>query len=130
MLLSKNLAPLRAAALEKIDNGAGEIRKLFITAVPGQEMVYQQKRLEAEQLMANTEIPVSEIPHIAAEAALNGVTPYDQAVIVLTMSQQWTVVSAQIETMRLAAKAAVGRATNPAAIEQAAIVDWAAFISP
>ncbi|RUU75711.1 hypothetical protein [Mesorhizobium sp. M7A.F.Ca.MR.362.00.0.0] len=127
MLLSKNLAPLRAAANTKIDDGAGEVRKRFITAVPGQEMVYQQKRLEAEQLMANPDIATAEIPHIAAEAALNNITSYDQAVVVLTMSEQWTTVSAQIETMRLAAKAAVARAANPAAIEQAATIDWSAF---
>ncbi|TPJ51657.1 MULTISPECIES: hypothetical protein [unclassified Mesorhizobium] len=127
MLLSKNLTPLRAAAVEKIDNSAGEVRKLFITSVPGQEMVYQQKRVEAELLMAQLDISPSEIPHITAEAALNGITPYDQAVIVLTMSEQWTAISAQIETMRLAAKAAVAQATNPAAIEQASNVDWSAF---
>ncbi|ESY35780.1 hypothetical protein NKK48_01630 [Mesorhizobium sp. C386A] len=127
MLLSKNLAPLRAAALEKIDNSAGEVRKRFITSAPGQEMVYQQKRVEAELLMAQLDVAPAEIPHIVAEASLNGITPYDQAVVVLTMSQQWMVISAQIEETRLAAKQAVAAAMNPAAIELASTIDWSAY---
>lgn len=127
LLLSKNLAPLRASAMAEIDTAAGEFRKNFITSVPGQEMVYQQKRVEAELLMANLNVSQAEIPHITAEAALNQITPYDQAVIVLAMAEQWATISAQIETKRLAAKAAVAAAVNPAQIGQAVAIDWSAI---
>lgn len=127
MLLRKNLAPLRAAALAAIDASAGEFRKNFITAVPGQEMVYQQKRVEAEMLMADADTNPATIPHIVAEAALNGIEPFDQAVIVLTMAEQWTALSALIEGKRLGAKAAVAAATTPAQIDQAAAIDWSAI---
>ncbi|UVK46810.1 hypothetical protein BPNPMPFG_002520 [Mesorhizobium sp. AR07] len=127
MLLTKNLAPLRASALASIDTSAGEVRKLFITSVPGQEMVYQQKQVEAEMLMANATVAVGEIPHIAAEAVLNQITPYDQAVRVLLVTEQWKTISAQIEVMRLGAKKAVALAGNPAEIDRAATVDWSAI---
>ncbi|WP_353640749.1 hypothetical protein [Mesorhizobium sp. WSM2239] len=115
--------------MQRIDASAGEVRKNFITSVPGQEMVYQQKRVEAEALMAQLDIAHSEIPHIVAEAELNGIEPYDQAVIIITMSEQWKDVSAPIEKMRLGAKAAVTAATTPAEIEAAANVDWGPILA-
>ncbi|QPC91456.1 hypothetical protein [Mesorhizobium sp. INR15] len=127
LLLSKNLEPLRAAAMSEIDVSAGEFRKLFITSIPGQEMVYQQKRVEAELLITDPATAHATIPHIVAEASLNGIEPFDQAVIVLTMAEQWTVLSAQIEAKRLGAKAAVRVASNPAQIRQAAAIDWSSI---
>jgi hypothetical protein len=128
MLLRKDLGPLKNAAIRKVDREAGAIRCRFITDIPGQDMIYQQKRLEAEALMANPAIALPEIPHIVAEAALNEVTPFDQAVIILTMAEQWKAISAPIERERMAAKTRIAAATTPAEIEVAAIVDWAAVL--
>lgn len=122
--LVKDLAPLKDAARAEIDRQAGDVRSRFITVVPGQDMVYQEKRLEAEQVAANPEISPAAVPHIAAEAALNGVSLLDQAAVVLTMAEQWTMLSALIEARRHAAKAAVDAATTPALIDVATKIDW------
>lgn len=124
LLLRKNLEPMKVAAHYDIDVAAGEVRKLYITATPGQEMLYQQKRAEAEMVCSNPEIDPVYTPHIAREALANGVSLLDQAAVVLTMANQWMVISSIIEDMRLAAKKAVTAATTPAEIKQAATIEW------
>ncbi len=125
--LSKNIAALRLAATTAIDIAAEQERGKYLTLGSGQAMVYDQKRREAEEFIANPEISEGEIPHLVAEAAKNGVPKFDQAVIYLTMRQQWLTISPIIETKRLAAKAAVMAAQTPAEIEQAQDIDWTAL---
>lgn len=122
--LSKNITALRLAATMAIDAAAEQERGKYLTLDLGQAMVYDQKRREAEEFMRNPEISDGEIPHLVAEAAKNEISKYDQAVIYLTMRQQWLTISPIIETKRLAAKAAVMAAQTPAEIEAARVVDW------
>lgn len=119
-----DLAPDRSAAVAKIDDAAEAMRGNFITKGSGQAMVYQQKKLEAEMFMANNEIADNAIPHIVAEAALNGYTKYQQAYIVLYMADQWKFISTVIESKRLLAKNHVAEAGNAAAIQAATVLDW------
>jgi hypothetical protein len=113
--LSKDLAPLRAAAIARIDDAAESVRGYFVTLGSGQAMAYQQqKKDEAELVSGNPGINPSKVPHIAREAALNGIALLDQAEIILTTAGQWKVVSALIEEKRLSAKQAVAAAGNPA----------------
>ncbi|KQS84345.1 hypothetical protein [Rhizobium sp. Leaf383] len=125
--LKKDLTPIRDAALARIDREAEATRGIFMTLGSGQAMVYDQKRDEAENFMRDQDINHGEIPHLVAEAAMNQITLFDQAVIYLTMRQQWLTVSPMIEDRRLAAKAAVSLAMTPAEIEAAATVDWKLF---
>lgn len=122
--LSKNMAALRLAATQAIDIEAEQERGKYLTLGSGQAMVYDQKRREAEEFISNPEISDGEIPHLVAEAAKNGISKYDQAVIYLTMRQQWLTISPIIETKRLAAKAAVMAAQTPVEVEAARVVDW------
>ncbi|RWM27909.1 MAG: hypothetical protein EOR77_30790 [Mesorhizobium sp.] len=124
-----DLTALQALAKEYIDAQAENVRSRFITLGSGQAMVYQQKRLEAEAYMADPEIAPGEIPHLVREAALNDIPLFDQAVIVLTMAEQWKVVSSYIEDFRLAAKKAVALATTPAAIDVAKQIDWSPIMA-
>ena len=124
--LNKDLAPLKAAAIALVDQQAGEVRSRYITVAPGQEMVYLEKRQEAERYIANPSIAPDDILHLTREAALNGITVMDQAEIVLTMARQWKQVSGPIEDMRLSAKKAIDAATTPAEIE-AAMPNWKAL---
>lgn len=129
LALSKNLAPVRIAALAAIDAGAEQVRSLFITLGSGQAMVYQQKRVEAEWVIANAAIDPAEVPHIAGEASLNGISNIEQAQIIMAMSEAWTDTSALIEQRRLAAKKAVSAAATFEAIEAAQLVDWSDIIA-
>jgi hypothetical protein len=122
--LAKDLTPLKAAAVARIDADAEAVRGNFITLGAGQAMVYQQKRVEAEAYIADPQIAPAEIPHIVREAEMNDISLFDQAVIILTMSENWKTVSAVIENLRLGAKRAVEAASSPAAIDQAGNIDW------
>lgn len=123
--LTRNLTPIRIEAWATIDAEAERVRGQFMTLGSGQAMVYDQKRREAEVFMANQGVSPGEIPHLMAESTMNGISVFDQAVIYLTMSEQRLTVSPMIENLRLAAKAAVGNATNPREIYEAAMnIGW------
>lgn len=115
--VTKDLTPIRDVAYRTIDAFAGACRSSYITVAPGQEMVYTQKEKEAEMITANPEISSSQVPHLASEAVMNGVSLLDQAAIVLSLAHGWRQVSVLIETTRLDSKARVGVATTPAAID-------------
>ncbi|OCP21888.1 MULTISPECIES: hypothetical protein [unclassified Ensifer] len=115
--IAKDLTPIRDVAYRTIDAFAGVSRSSYITVAPGQEMVYTQKEKEAEMITADPSISPSLVPHLAAEAIMNGVNLLDQAAIVLSLAHGWRQVSVLIETTRLDIKARVGVATTPAAID-------------
>ena len=94
----------KISATRMIDESAELVRGRYITLGSGQAMVYQQKKLEAEMVTQDLEINPALVPHIAFEAALNQISLLDQAAIVLTMAEQWKMVSAYIESARLGAK--------------------------
>jgi hypothetical protein len=127
--IKTDLAELKLQLKAQIDAEAGFVRQLFISTGAGQEMVYQAKQREAELIAADAgqgvNVPESETPHLTREAATNGVSRYDMAVVVLTIAQQWAMVSPSIEDRRLVTKALIDAATTPAgarAIKNA--IDW------
>jgi len=123
--LTRNLTLIRIEAWATIDAEAERVRGQFMTLGSGQAMVYDQKRREAEVFMANQGVSPGEIPHLTTESTMNGISIFDQAVIYLTMSEQWLTVSPMIENLRLAAKAAVSNATNPREIYEATMnIGW------
>ncbi len=122
--IREDLSVLKAKLQADIDRGAGEVRLLFITDAPGQDMIYQEKRREAEALQANPDLPSEQTPHLTAEAAAFGMTRAEKAAEILTQAVAWTTISALIETRRLSAKAAVQAATSAMDARAAAVVDW------
>ena len=122
--LSRNLAPLKEEAKARVDLAAEKERGKYITLGSGQAMVYDQKAKEAELYMADENTSHGEIPHLIAEAEANDISIFEQAVIYLTMRQQWLTISPAIENKRLKAKENIDAATNPAAIALAEVVDW------
>ncbi|MFK0273632.1 hypothetical protein ACIQUG_08150 [Ensifer sp. NPDC090286] len=121
-----DLVALRADAIGKIDREAEKYRQNFITPGSGQVMAYQQKLAEARAAVAVPPAPEAEIPHIVAEAAIDGVTVATKAAEIIATFEQWQTVSAGIEAKRLGAKKAVAEATTAEAIIAAAIVDYGA----
>jgi hypothetical protein len=107
ILTAQGIEYERLSAARMIDETAEIVRSRYITLGSGQAMVYQQKKLEAELVAADAGINPSLVPHIAYEAGLNQIPLLDQAAIVLTMAEQWKMVSAYIEMARLGAKAQI-----------------------
>lgn len=114
--------------LYQVDKGAGQVRSLFITSIPGQDMVYLAKETEAQLIVADpgqgAGVPDNETPHVTAEATAYGVSRFDKAVEILTLRQLWATVSPVIETRRLEAKDAVNAATTAPDVRAAGTVDW------
>lgn len=119
-----NLPALKMKLQAEIDRSAGQVRLLFITDAPGQEMIYQEKRREAETYLADLTLAPEETPHLTAEAAAFGVTRSAKALEIIAQAAAWTSVSALIETRRLAAKANVQAAVSTLAARAAGKVDW------
>jgi hypothetical protein len=122
--LRKGLDPIKQELLDEIDKQAGKIRCKYITTTEGQEMVYSEKRREAEALMLDLELSEAQTPHLTREAVSSGVSRYEKAVEIITMATQWAYISALIEDRRLSAKALINSATSVAEARGFANVDW------
>ena len=127
--LSHDLNALKAQLHAQIDREAGEVRSFFITTVAGQELVYAEKRREAEALLADPTLAEETTPHLTAEAMANQVARLAKAEEIVATATAWALVSSQIEVRRLAAKAAVSASTSAFAARSAAAVDWADLIA-
>jgi hypothetical protein len=123
--LSKNLAPLKAAAIAKVDAEAEMARGQYITLGAGKAMVYMEKEKQAEAVSANPDINPNLAPLVAVDAELvPGSTLLDAATGILMMAQYWRAIAPGIERKQAQSKAAITAATTPAAIEAAATVAW------
>jgi hypothetical protein len=116
----------RTDAISKIDRDAETYRLRFITNGSGQVMAYQQKLSEAKAKLADDAIADATIPHIVAEAAVDGVTLAAKAEQIMATFEGWQIVSAGIERKRMGAKKAVAAAETAEAIMAAAAVNWEA----
>jgi hypothetical protein len=122
--LTKNLEPLREAAIANISVAAEQRRGAYITLGSGKAMVYMEKERQAELVMANPNVDLAQIPLIVEEAEGTDETVFDAAVVILTMAQHWRVVAPAIERSERQAKALVRGASTPAEIEAAVQVAW------
>ena len=115
-----DLGPVRRRAITRINDLAGDLRRTFITDLPGQEMLYLRKEAEAVSYVALNPEPsdLTDYPLMASEVGpgLTAPTAYQLAQIWLYMSAQWKVAAGQIETARLRAVYAVEAAASDAAI--------------
>lgn len=128
------LAQAKEQAYNYIDAKAGEVRKKYITDVPGQAETYLLKSSDAKvyKTAGYPYAQISDYPMVEAEAmALYGSTPTaDQTKsatdIILSTQSQWVMLAANIERVRRSGKEAVQKASNIAEIDtakQVAIAD-------
>ena len=120
-VVRSDLAPIKANATQKINDLAGAKRRTFITALPGQEMLYLKKEAEAASYVALSPEPsdLTDFPLMAAEvgAGLTAPTAYQLAQIWLYMGHEWKIAAGQIETARLGAVYAIEGTATEAAID-------------
>lgn len=111
----------------KIDAEAGEVRKRFITEIPGQQVTYRLKEEEARRWLPGVS-DLQQFPYLRLEAEAKGITVDALVAIVKRFSAQWHLLNARIEAARTAAKDAVLAATTFEAKQAAAQVDWESVI--
>lgn len=125
IVLVKDLAPLRATALSRIDAAA---EAALADHVGGGRIaaVHAAKLAEATRAVQAWAPAPEDYPLLAAEAGITAPDIAAVAALVIARDGEARAALARIEPLRLAAKAAVRAATTPAAIEAATLIDWSA----
>lgn len=108
-----------AAAIMEINTAVGRRRKDFVTDIPAQQMLYLEKRAEAQRYLALPIEPrgLADFPLIAAEVGITAATPWQLAQLWLNQSAMLVAVAARLETLRLGTIAAIEAATSVEEIE-------------
>lgn len=133
IVLTKDLGPLRLAAIANVIKQVGDVRSQYLTVTPGQEMVYGEKEKQAIAVAQNPSIPANQVPEIEVERERLGdeeATLLDAAAIVLSMAQFWRTVSPIINRRKTLAVDAINAATTPAQITAATVIDWSDLPAP
>lgn len=112
------LLSAKFSAQDTLNNAVSQIRKAFITDLPGQEMVYLGKEEEARRYLTMSPEPTTleEFPMMAAEVGITAESAYQLAQIWAYMSQVWRLKSAQIEQVRLQKGSEIAAATTVAEV--------------
>lgn len=127
IVVTKDIAALRRVAAGRIDAAAEALRLRYMTGGAGQAMVYQAKAAEALRLSGDADPSPAGYPLLAAEVGITAPTLTGVGAAVLAAHDEWTRIGALIEAARLAAKAAIAAAGDPAAVAAAeAAADWSA----
>ena len=109
---ARNLDDVKADLLRAVDAKAGDIRGLYITVAPGQEMTYQEKARQARELLMDPEPQDEAYPMIAGLVGIRGETLQDVAELIAAKEGEWQQVGAQIETVREGAKVQIAAAES------------------
>ena len=116
--LTKNLEPLRASALARLDDKAASL--LADSTPPAIAEVRAQKWNEAARIMASDEeLDPATVPLLARESADKGMPIRDIAFRVFTQLMIRSAALVDVEAARQAAQTAIREAATPAAIEAA-----------
>ena len=113
MIIMRERGVLIAEQHARIDAQAETLRARYVTLAPGQAMVYEAKRREAEgvRMQEESEINRADYPHIVVEKERLGVaTMREAADVILAKASEWTSLSARIEQARWIAKARIAEA--------------------
>lgn len=124
-----DLAPLELRLTAEIDAGAGDVRRRFITDVPGQQLVYSRKAEQARGWLADPAPSAGSYPALETEATASGIAIGDLVEDIIAAENAWAAVSDAIEAARMAAKRRVAAATTPETMIAAAQIDWDAVIA-
>ncbi|MFK3857794.1 hypothetical protein [Agrobacterium pusense] len=119
-----SLEDRKVTAAQQIDADAEAARLRYITGGSGQAMTYQQKAAEAAAALAATDPDPADYPLIVAEIGITAPTLLEVAAVIDGAYQQWRVVGAAIEALRLGGKAAVAAAMTVEDVQAAADITW------
>jgi hypothetical protein len=121
IVLQQQLDLIRAksAGKQSVDYIIKQARLLFVTDIPGQEMIYLRKEQEAREFVLLDPVPVdlSEFPFIAVEIGITGQTATEVAQVFLNLASAWKMIGATLEGLRLQAYADVMSCTNTNAVD-------------
>jgi len=118
--IGPNLDWHKGEAIKQINKSIGETRLTFITDLPGQEAIYQEKRDEASRYISEGRpSDLADYPMLGAEAGITAATASDLADMWIGLNQQWVLIAADLEKIRMAAVKAIGAASIVSDVEAA-----------
>lgn len=117
-----DMGPVRAEGIAQVNAASDAVRKLFVTEIAGQQMLYLRKETEARAFLAADPEPetLEAFPLIASEIGITGETAYQVATIFSFLAAQWLGLATTLESLRLGAIARIEAAPDAASV--AAIV--------
>lgn len=119
----------QSVLISKLNNDAERVRLKSITPGFGMTMTYNEKKLEAEAFLADDTLTSAEVPHIFMEAEVDEVTPFEKAVEIVSIYEQWKQLSAMIEEVRMTGKRAIRESTTVAEARSAYYgLDWSVIL--
>lgn len=111
---SRSLDRLKMQAQARLFAWVEAERRLYVTALPGQEMIYLAKEAEAARFLVDPDPDMASYPFIAAEVGITAQTAWQVAQIWAFMATLWREVAAELEQTRLGLSAQIAAATTPA----------------
>jgi hypothetical protein len=102
----------KKSAEDRVNKTIGRMREAFVSWLPGQEMIYLSKELEAQRYLAIQPAALTGFPFLAAEVGITADTAEEVAVIWLDKAQEWKAAGASLEEMRHAALLDIREATS------------------
>lgn len=109
-----DLEVLRASAMIKLNNVIQNQRRMLITDLPGQDMIYLRKEQEGRAYLAASPEPtdLSSYPLLTAEVGITAPTAHQVAMIWVQLADMWVIAAAQIEAYRLTIGAQIQAAST------------------
>jgi len=127
----KDLVDVKKVLKAKVDLQAGLERQKYITTVPGQELMYAEKKVQAKECLLDLAPDALSYPLIALEIGINVPDTGDIVVDLHTASQNiidtasaWSVIAADIEAKRLTSKLGINAALTHETSYTASLVTW------
>ena len=110
----RRLAVAKAEVIARVNVAVTAARRLYVTELPGQEMVYMAKETEALRYLSLPAPDLAEYPLLSAEVGITAPSAHELAQIWANMGALWRSAAAQIEAMRMTALIAIDTAQSEA----------------
>jgi hypothetical protein len=110
-------AQVKRAAIGSVNAAAGKARQRYITALPGQDMIYLAKEAEALRYIAQAPETLDGYMLLAAEVGITAPDAWQLAQLWANNGQLWRMLAASIEKLRLGAVFQIEAATDETEVD-------------
>lgn len=115
---ARPIEQVKIAARIKLSRWVEAQRRLYITKLPGQEMIYLAKEEEAFRFLSDPEPDMSAYPFISSEVGITAQTAWQVAQLWAHMASIWRGAAAILEQARLGTAAQIEAAATTQEVEE------------
>lgn len=115
-LVMTSISGITLRKIDEVNQAIGAIRMTFITQLPGQDLIYKEKELEAVRFLSFDPTPtdLTQYPFLAAEVGSTAPTAFEVAQVYLNLAAQLRQVGSILEQARIGAIVLLEQATTEA----------------